>query len=118
MMCIGETFAVLCLACIDNKKQRQNLIKHLHDDGKKIIEISEDQVNHFAGNMLQLKGAEADSYLVMSQSALNSLLPAQIKLIESHATIISSPLETIETCGGGSARCMMAEVFLPSNPSI
>lgn len=118
MMCIGETFAVLCLACIDNKKERQNLIKHLQDDGKKIIEISEEQVNHFAGNMLQLKGAEAASYLVMSQSAFNSLRPAQIKLIESHTTILSSPLETIESCGGGSARCMMAEVFLPLYPLI
>ena len=68
--------------------------------------------------MLQLKGSGSESYLVMSQSALNSLRPAQIKLIKSHTTIVSSPLETIETCGGGSARCMMAEVFLPLNPSI
>ena len=73
---------------------------------------------HFAGNMLQLKGSGSESYLVMSQSALNSLRPAQIKLIKSHTTIVSSPLETIETLGGGSARCMMAEVFLPLNPSI
>ena len=68
--------------------------------------------------MLQLKGSGSESYLVMSQSALNSLRPAQIKLIESHTTIVSSSLEIIESCGGGSARCMMAEVFLPLNPSI
>ena len=117
MMCIGDTFAVVCLASIDDKKQRKSLINHLQDDGKKVIEISEDQVNHFAGNMLQLKGAEAASYLVMSQSALNSLRPAQVKLIESHTTILSSPLDTIESCGGGSARCMMAEVFLPTTVS-
>ena len=117
MMCIGDTFAVVCLASIDDKKQRKSLIKHLQDDGKKVIEISEDQVNHFAGNMLQLKGAEAASYLVMSQSALKSLRPAQVKLIVSHTTILSCPLDTIESCGGGSARCMMAEVFLPTTVS-
>ena len=117
MMCIGDTFAVVCLASIDDKKQRKSLIKHLQDDGKKVIEISEDQVNHFAGNMLQLKGAEAASYLVMSQSALKSLRPAQVKLIESHTTILSCPLDTIESCGGGSARCMMAEAFLPTTVS-
>jgi hypothetical protein len=117
MMCIGDTFAVVCLASIDDKKQRKSLINHLQDDGKKVIEISEDQVNHFAGNMLQLKGLEEASYLVMSQSALKSLRPAQVKLIESHTTILSCPLDTIESCGGGSARCMMAEVFLPTTVS-
>ena len=117
MMCIGDTFAVVCLASIDDKKQRKSLINHLQDDGKKVIEISEDQVNHFAGNMLQLKGIEEASYLVMSQSALKSLRPAQVKLIESHTTILSCPLDTIESCGGGSARCMMAEVFLPTTVS-
>ena len=117
MMCIGDTFAVVCLASIDDKNQRKSLINHLQDDGKKVIEISEDQVNHFAGNMLQLKGVEEASYLVMSQSALKSLRPAQVKLIESHTTILSCPLDTIESCGGGSARCMMAEVFLPTTVS-
>ena len=113
MMCLGTTFAVVCLASIDDKKERKNLLKHLHEDGKKVIEISEDQVNNFAGNMLQLKGDEDRSYLVMSQSAYDSLRPAQVQLLEAHATIISSSLDTIEACGGGSARCMMAEVFLP-----
>ena len=117
MMCIGDTFAVVCLASIDDKKQRKSLINHLQDDGKKVIEISENQVNHFAGNMLQLKGVEEASYLVMSQSALKSLRPAQVKLIESYTTILSCPLDTIESCGGGSARCMMAEVFLPTTVS-
>ena len=117
MMCLGNTFAVVCLASIDDKKERKNLLKHLHEDGKKVIEISEDQVNNFAGNMLQLKGTDDTSYLVMSQSALDSLRPAQVQLLEAHATIISSSLETIEACGGGSARCMMAEVFLPKTAS-
>lgn len=117
MMCLGTTFAVVCLASIDDKKERKNLLKHLHEDGKKVIEISEDQVNNFAGNMLQLKGTNGQSYLVMSQSALESLRPAQVQLLEAHATIISSKLDTIEACGGGSARCMMAEVFLPKTAS-
>ena len=117
MMCIGDTFAVVCLASIDDKKQRKSLINHLQDYAKKVIELSEDQVNHFAGNMLQLKGLEEASYLVMSQSALKSLRPAQVKLIESHTTILACPLDTIESCGGGSARCMMAEVFLPTTVS-
>ena len=117
MMCLGTTFAVVCLASIDDKKERKNLLKHLHEDGKKVIEISEDQVNNFAGNMLQLKDTNDQSYLVMSQSALESLRPAQVQLLEAHATIISSKLDTIEACGGGSARCMMAEVFLPKTAS-
>lgn len=117
MMCLGTTFAVVCLSSIDDKKERKNLLKHLDEDGKKVIEISEDQVNNFAGNMLQLKGADNQSYLVMSQSAFDSLRPSQVQLLESHATIISSPLDTIESCGGGSARCMMAEVFLPKTAS-
>jgi hypothetical protein len=117
MMCLGTTFAVVCLASIDDKKERKNLLKHLHEDGKKVIEISEEQVNNFAGNMLQLKGTNDQSYLVMSQSALESLRPAQVQLLEVHATIISSKLDTIEACGGGSARCMMAEVFLPKTAS-
>lgn len=117
MMCLGTTFAVVCLASIDDKKERKNLLKHLHEDGKKVIEISEDQVNNFAGNMLQLKGDNDHSYLVMSQSAFDSLRPAQVQLLEAHATLISSSLDTIEACGGGSARCMMAEVFLPKTAS-
>ena len=117
MMCLGTTFAVVCLASIDDKKERKNLLKHLHEDGKKIIEISEDQVNNFAGNMLQLQGTDNRSYLVMSQSALDSLRPSQVQMLEGHATILSSPLDTIEACGGGSARCMMAEVFLPKTAS-
>jgi hypothetical protein len=84
----------------------------VNDKRKKI-----EQVNNFAGNMLQLKGSEDATYLVMSESALNSLRPAQVQLIESYTTIVSSPLDTIESCGGGSARCMMAEVFLPQTVS-
>lgn len=115
MMCIAETFSVICLSCIDDKKERKNVISHLKKSGKEIIDITEKQMHQFAGNMLQVKGKNNELFLVMSQAAYNSLTKEQIKKIEKHCNIISSSLETIETCGGGSARCMMAEVFLPKN---
>lgn len=113
MMCVAESFAVVCLDSIDDKKEKKNVLKHLKLDGKEVIAISEQQVTQFAGNMLQVKGTNDEQYLVMSSSAFNSLNPNQIKAIEKHCKILHSSLETIETCGGGSARCMMAEVFLP-----
>ncbi|WP_430928788.1 citrulline utilization hydrolase CtlX [Polaribacter marinivivus] len=115
MMCIAETFSVICLSCIDDKKERKNVISHLKKSGKEIIDITEKQMHQFAGNMLQVKGKNNELFLVMSQAAYNSLTKEQIKKIEKHCNIVSSSLETIETCGGGSARCMMAEVFLPKN---
>lgn len=113
MMCLAETFSVICLDCIDDKKERKNVVSHLKEDNKEIISITEDQVNHFAGNMLQVVGNEDKRYLVMSTAAHKSLTPTQTKAIEKHCEILSSSLDTIEACGGGSARCMMAEVFLP-----
>jgi hypothetical protein len=113
MMCLGETFAVICADSIDDKKERKMVLESLRSDGKEIILISEDQVNNFAGNMLQVKSADDKSYLVMSSSAHQCLTKDQISKIEKHVEILSSSLDTIEACGGGSARCMMAEVFLP-----
>ena len=113
MMCIAETFAVICLDAIDDKKERKNVIKHLKENNKQVIAITEAQVNQFTGNMLQLKGKNDNSFLIMSTSAFKSLHQNQIKLIEKHTNIIHSDLSTIEKNGGGSARCMMAEVFLP-----
>jgi hypothetical protein len=113
MMCVAETFTVICLSSIDDKKARKNVIKHLKEDSKAIIDITEEQVNNFAGNMLQVKGANDERYLIMSQAAYDALTDSQIKTLEKHTKILSSSLETIEACGGGSARCMMAEIFLP-----
>jgi hypothetical protein len=113
MMCIGVTFAVVCLDSIDDIKERKNVINHLKNNNKEIITITEDQVNQFAGNMLQLKDENDTSCLIMSQSALDSLRTDQVLKLEKHTKIISSSLQTIEACGGGSARCMMAEIFLP-----
>ncbi|MEJ6793301.1 MAG: arginine deiminase-related protein [Lacinutrix sp.] len=113
MMCLAETFAVICLECIDDKKERKNVLSNLAADSKEVIKITEAQVNNFAGNMLQVKGKDDKLYLIMSQAAFDSLTQEQINKIEDHCDILSSSLETVETCGGGSARCMMAEVFLP-----
>ena len=113
MMCLGETFAVICADCIDDKKERKMVLDSLRGDEKEVILITEDQVNNFAGNMLEVKGSDDRRYLVMSKSAHQSLTKKQIAQLEEHVTILSSSLDTIEACGGGSARCMMAEVFLP-----
>ena len=113
MMCVGDTFAVVCAESIDDKKERKIVLDSLRGDGKEVILISEEQLNHFAGNMLELRGTDDRPYLVMSQSAFQSLTKKQIAQLEEHVTIVSSNLDTIEACGGGSARCMMAEIFLP-----
>jgi len=112
MMCIGETFAVICADCIDDKKERKMVLQHLKEDGKEVILLTEAQLNNFAGNMLEVKGADDKNYLVMSAAAHQSLTKDQIARIEKHTEILSSSLDTIEACGGGSARCMMAEIFL------
>jgi hypothetical protein len=113
MMCLAENFCVICLDSIDDKKERKNVLKHLKSTQKEVITISEAQMHQFAGNMLQVLGENKTPYLVMSAAAHTSLTKDQITRIEKHCEILSSDLETIETCGGGSARCMMAEVFLP-----
>jgi hypothetical protein len=112
MMCIAETFAIVCLEAIDDKKEKKELIKQLKSDNKEVIAITEKQVVQFAGNMLQVKGEEEQRFLIMSSSAYNSLTKDQLQKIKKHNQIIHSSLDTIETCGGGSARCMMAEIFL------
>lgn len=113
MMCLGETFAVICADCIDDKKERKMVLDNLKADDKEIILITEDQVNNFAGNMLEVRGKDDKRFLIMSDAAYKSLKPNQIEKLEYHCEIITSSLDTIEACGGGSARCMMAEIFLP-----
>ena len=115
MMCLGETFAVICADCIDDKKERKMVLDNLKENNKEVILITEAQVNNFAGNMLEVRGSNDKRYLVMSAAAHQCLTPKQIEQLEKHAEILSSSLDTIEACGGGSARCMMAEIFLPRN---
>ena len=113
MMCVADKFVVICLDCIDDETERQNVIDSIKKSEKELIEISEDQMQQFAGNMLQVQNNSGEKFLVMSQSAYRSLKLEQISAIEKHSEIIYSDLETIETNGGGSARCMLAEIFLP-----
>lgn len=113
MMCIAETFAVICADCIDDKAERKMVLQKLKESGKEIILITEEQVNNFAGNMLQVRGANDEKFLIMSDAAYNVLSKEQITKIDKHCKILHASLDIIEACGGGSARCMMAEVFLP-----
>jgi len=116
MMAVGDTFAVICADSITDKKERKNVLAHLKDDKKDIIYITTQQMEHFAGNMLQVQG-DNSTYLVMSDAAYQSLTPTQINQLEQHTKILHTNLTTIETCGGGSARCMLAEVFNPLTPN-
>tara|TARA_B100000809_G_scaffold265963_1_gene326556 strand:- start:5366 stop:6325 length:960 start_codon:yes stop_codon:yes gene_type:complete len=115
LMALGEDIAVICLDAIDSKSEKKMVIQNLKEDGKELLKISEDQMQQFAGNMLQVKGANDQNYMVMSTAAFKSLNLEQITSIEKHGPIVHSDLSTIEACGGGSARCMMAEVFLPKD---
>ena len=113
MMSVGEDMAILCDEAIRDAQEREMVIRTLEETGKEIVHITEAQCNHFAGNMLQVKSQSGQKLLVMSEQAYRSLTEEQIRQIEKHTDILYSPLTTIETCGGGSARCMMAEIFLP-----
>ena len=112
MMALTENLAIICLKVIDDKKERKNLIKQLKEDDKEIIDITQEQINNFVGNMLQVIGKDDMRYTIMSEAAYQCLSKDQIVRIEEYSSILSSKLDTIEACGGGSARCMMAEVFL------
>lgn len=113
MMCVADRFVVICLDCIDDETERQNVVEVIQSSHKEIIAITEEQIQNFAGNMLQVRNAEGKTFLVMSKAAYDALTPEQIASIEQYSEIIYSDLTTIETNGGGSARCMLAEVFLP-----
>ncbi len=113
MMCLGETFAVLCADCIDDQEERQRVIDSLEKTNKEIVYITEEQKGRFAGNMLQVQNATGDKFVVMSHAAFTSLTEEQKEQLSKHGQLLHSNLDTIEALGGGSARCMMAEVFLP-----
>jgi hypothetical protein len=113
MMCIGDRFAVVCFDSIPNSAEKEKVKQSLLDTGKELVDITFDQMNHFAGNMLQVNGKDGQSLLVMSEQAYLSLKPEQIATLTQYAKIVHAPLYTIEKNGGGSARCMLAEVHLP-----
>lgn len=113
MMTLGESFVVICLETVRQESEKQLLQTVFSRTGKEIIEISMEQMQSFAGNMLQVRNRVGESFLVLSEQAFQSLKPKQIRRLERHSQLLHSPIPTIETYGGGSARCMIAEVFLP-----
>lgn len=115
VMCLGKTFVVVCLESITDKKERKLVEDTIKSSKKEIIEISKAQLEkHYAGNMLQVMNKKGDLYLVMSERAVKSLTDEQLDQIQNHCDILSVPIYLIEEIGGGSARCMMAEIFLPA----
>lgn len=113
MMCVGDKFVVICLDSIIEASEKKKVTDKILDSGKELINITLEQMNCFAGNMLQVNDRDGKKYLVMSTQAYESLTREQINKLQGYNEIIHSPLDTIEKNGGGSARCMMAEVHLP-----
>ncbi|OJV87479.1 MAG: amidinotransferase [Bacteroidia bacterium 44-10] len=111
MMSVGNQVAIICLESIKDKNERDKVVSRLTSTGKIIVDISLDQVARFAGNMLEVKSRNGHPIMVMSAAARNALTAAQETVISTYNTILSAPLTTIETNGGGSARCMLAEIF-------
>lgn len=111
MMALGTTFCVICLDTITDTAERRHVTDTLSGTGKAVVDISLAQMESFAGNMLHVKNKAGEPYLVMSEQAYRSLTPAQVAALEGHTRLLYSPIPTIETYGGGSARCMMAEIF-------
>jgi hypothetical protein len=113
MMCIADKYVVICLDSIPDSEEKKEVIAAIQKTGKEIIDITYDQLNHFAGNMLQIENNMSEKLLVMSTQAFRSLTEEQLQKLEGFNRIIHAPLNTIEVNGGGSARCMMAEIHLP-----
>ena len=113
MLCVAQDYAVVCLECITDPTERKAVQESLKKTNKAIIELSLDQIDQFAGNMLEARNEANESFLIMSSRAYHSMTVKQVEQIEQHSKIIHSPLTTIENYGGGSARCMLAEIFLP-----
>ncbi len=115
LMCIGDTFAVICLSAISDPDERLMVRQELEKLNKRIIDISLEQMASFAGNMLMVHTQKGQKLLVMSTRAFESLTPKQLDLLDDYATLLHFDLSMIEGNGGGSARCMMVEVHLPRN---
>lgn len=112
MMCVGDRYVVVCLDAVPDPAERKCLEATIASSGKTIVPISLSQMNQFAGNMLQVHNDKGEKLLVMSSQAYASLQPEQISQLSGFNRILHAPLTVIETNGGGSARCMMAEIHL------
>lgn len=113
MMCLGMRYVVICMDSVHNAVERNMLFEVFEASKREVIEITQAQMQEFAGNMLQVLTDKDEPLLVMSTRAYNSLTPEQIAQLEKYNPIMHYPLDTIEKYGGGSARCMLAEIFLP-----
>jgi len=114
MMSVGEDFAVVCLDSVTDIDERKSLVARLESTGKEIFEITMEQMNSFAGNMLQVSSKDGEANLILSQTAYDSLTVEQKKELHGLSKLLVIPIPTIEKYGGGSVRCMIAEVFYPS----
>ncbi|HEY2145715.1 MAG TPA: arginine deiminase-related protein, partial [Steroidobacteraceae bacterium] len=112
LMAIGSGFAAVCGESIANLKHRDAVFSKLHATGHEILDISRAQMESFAGNILEL-ATPRGPVIALSTTALGSLNPGQRRRLEAHATLISAAIPTIERCGGGGVRCMLAEIHLP-----
>jgi hypothetical protein len=113
LMALGERFAILCAAAIPNAAQRAAVLRTLEETGHEIVEIDVAEMNHFAGNLLALRSRDGGALIAGSDAAWGALAPDRRRRLEQHGAIVSAPIPTIERLGGGSVRCMIAEVFLP-----
>ena len=114
MMALGEELAIICLEAIADEDERKTVKNQLLANNKTIVELSLDQIDQFAGNMLELRSNDMSRFLVMSTTAKNALTEDQIKTIESSSQILAIDIPVIEKYGGGSIRCMLAEIFKPN----
>lgn len=115
MMCVADRYVLICLESIVDPVEKNKVRASIEGAAKAVIEISMDQLSHFAGNMLQVHNESGEVLLVMSTQAYNSLTKEQLTTLEHYNKILHAELHTIETNGGGSARCMIAEIFLAPN---
>ena len=114
MMCVGADFAVLCEEAISDAAQRAAVRRRLEATGHEVIPIRFDQMQSFAGNMLELAGAGGERLLALSTRALDALDPEQRAALEARCRLVAAPIAAIEAGGGGSVRCMLAEIHLPT----
>ena len=113
MMCLGTRFVVICLDAIPNESMRLKLLHSFEETGHEVIDINYTQLNHFAGNMIEVLDRDKEPVIVMSERSYQSLSSDQIKRLSNYGTILSSPIPQIQRYGGGSARCMIAGIYLP-----
>ena len=118
MMSVGNHFAVVCLDALDDETEKQTVVRSFHEHGKEIIEITEAQMHCFAGNMLQVENRDGKKILALSETAYQSLTAQQIEQLSTYSEIVPIPIPAIETTGGGSVRCMLAEIFLQKRNAI